>query len=186
MRSKLINCLYLLKVDRLFIQLSSLLAQVKAKRYGIKSNQKINFIAQGGFDFEIMGDIKKFKIHETSHLKSGTYIECSGGVEIGEYFHSGRGLTIFSSTHNWKNATAIPYDKRIFNAPVFIHNYVWVGANVTILPNVTIGEGAIIAAGSVVTKDVPALSIFGGNPANVIGKRDVDQFYNNKENRRFH
>jgi acetyltransferase-like isoleucine patch superfamily enzyme len=52
--------------------------------------------------------------------------------------------------------------------PVKIGNGVWIGANVTILPGVTVGENAVIAAGAVVTKDVPANSIVGGNPARVI------------------
>ena len=62
MKNMLVNFLYILKVDWIWNHIRSLLAQAKAKRYGVKSNQKINFIAQGGFDFEIMGDIKKFKI----------------------------------------------------------------------------------------------------------------------------
>ena len=54
--------------------------------------------------------------------------------------------------------------------PIRIENKVWLGANVTILPGVTIGEGAIVAAGAVVTKDVAARTIVGGVPAKVIKK----------------
>lgn len=54
------------------------------------------------------------------------------------------------------------------NAPVIIKNSVWIGVNSVILKGVTIGEGAIVGAGSVVTKDVPAWTIVGGNPAKVI------------------
>jgi acetyltransferase-like isoleucine patch superfamily enzyme len=54
---------------------------------------------------------------------------------------------------------------------VTINDYVWIGSRVTILPGVTIGKGAIIAAGSIVTKDVDSLSIVGGVPAKKIGKR---------------
>lgn len=52
--------------------------------------------------------------------------------------------------------------------PVRIGDHVWVGANVLILPGVTIGDGSVIAAGSVVTSDVPANSLVGGNPARVL------------------
>jgi len=54
---------------------------------------------------------------------------------------------------------------RVSTAPVIIHNNVWIGFNSIILKGVTINEGAIIAAGSVVTKDVPAFVVVGGNPA---------------------
>ena len=58
-------------------------------------------------------------------------------------------------------------------APIKIGNHVWIGVNCTILKGVTIGDGAIIAAGSVVTKDVPAHSLVGGVPAKVI-RTDVE------------
>lgn len=54
-------------------------------------------------------------------------------------------------------------------APIQIGNNVFIGCNVTILPNVQIGNNVIIAAGSIVTKDVPDNSVVGGNPAKVIG-----------------
>ena len=52
--------------------------------------------------------------------------------------------------------------------PVKIEDDVWIGGNATIVPGVTIGEGAVVAAGSVVTKDVPPKTLVGGNPAKVI------------------
>ena len=56
----------------------------------------------------------------------------------------------------------------IMNMPIVIEDHVWVGMNVMILKGVTIGEGAIIAAGSVVIKDIPENCIAGGNPCRVI------------------
>ncbi len=58
-------------------------------------------------------------------------------------------------------------EKEVF-APVTIGNHVWIGCKATILKGVTIGEGAVIAAGSVVTKDVPARALVGGNPARIL------------------
>jgi acetyltransferase-like isoleucine patch superfamily enzyme len=54
---------------------------------------------------------------------------------------------------------------------VIVEDYVWVASRVTILPGVTIGKGAVVAAGSIVTKDVPPMSIVGGVPAKIIGQR---------------
>ena len=65
---------------------------------------------------------------------------------------------IFTSGHQHKKVT--------------IENDVWIGANCLILPGVTIGEGAVVAGGSVVTKDVPAYAIVGGTPAKIIRMRD--------------
>jgi len=56
-------------------------------------------------------------------------------------------------------------------APVTIGDYVFLGSNVVVLPGVTIGEGAVVAAGSVIAKDVPPYAIVAGNPAQVVGER---------------
>lgn len=56
------------------------------------------------------------------------------------------------------------------SAPVKICNKVWIGFNAIILKGVTIGEGAIVAAGAVVTKDVPAWTVVAGNPATIVKK----------------
>jgi len=71
-------------------------------------------------------------------------------------------------------------------APVSIGDFVWIGVNVTVLPGVTIGEGAIVAAGAVVTRDVPALAVVAGVPARVIGQRDAAHFEAALQERRFY
>ncbi|NVO02172.1 MAG: hypothetical protein HXX09_05670 [Bacteroidetes bacterium] len=58
--------------------------------------------------------------------------------------------------------------ENIITAPIIINDFVWINFNAIILKGVTIGEGAIIAAGAVVTKDVPPFTLVGGNPARVI------------------
>lgn len=169
----IIKILILIKIDIIQAKLGKVFFVLKLKRLENNYNCKINFIPQGNYDLEITGRPGKFKIHHTSHLKSMTFIECTGGVEIGRYFHTGRGLTIFSANHNWEKATKIPYDEKIINKPVIIEDFVWVGANVTILPGVVIEEGAIIAGGSIVTKRVKKGSVVGGNPAKLIKMRDM-------------
>jgi acetyltransferase-like isoleucine patch superfamily enzyme len=169
----LVTIIYYLKIDKVLMVLLGAIAQAKAKRYGKLSQQKIKFVPQGGHDFEIIGNIKNFKIHETSHLKSGTYLECSGGIQIGSYFHCGRGLTIFSTNHNWRSEKYLPYDSESIIKPVLIGDGVWVGANVTILPGVTIADAAVIAAGSVIVHDVEFGCVVGGNPAKVIARRNT-------------
>lgn len=146
--------------------------------------QHINFVKQGEFEVNIVGPKNNFKIDRTSHLKSGAFIDCSGGVYIGKYFHTGKNLTIYSSNHNY-NSTKIPYDEDSILKEVIIENYVWCGANVTILPGVTLSEGMVVGAGSVVTKKWPKGSVIAGNPAKPIGMRNIDLFEQNKQNEKF-
>ena len=67
-------------------------------------------------------------------------------------------------------------------APIEVGNNVFIGCNVTILPNIKIGNNVIVAAGSVVTKDVPSNSVVGGNPAKVISTFDEYVSTRKKEN----
>ena len=85
-----------------------------------------------------------------------------GGIYLGDRVQIGPHVTIVTDNHDFANRSVLRCKS------VKIGNGVWIGANVTILPGVTVGENAVIAAGAVVTKDVPANSIVGGNPAKVI------------------
>ena len=73
------------------------------------------------------------------------------------------GSTDFDTLHE------VSVNRKLYTkGPVIIGNNVWIGDKATILGGVTIGDGAVIAANAVVTKDVPAYSVVGGNPARVI------------------
>lgn len=148
------------------------------------SKCKINYVPQGEGGIQI-SHAENFKIASTSHLKSDTFIEAWGGVTIGNYFHVGRGLTIFSSNHIYNGAHYIPYDKESLLKPVVIEDFVWCGSNVTICPGVIIKEGAVVGAGAVVTKDVPCGAVVGGNPAVVIKYRNMEVFQRLKSERKF-
>lgn len=80
----------------------------------------------------------------------------------------------------------IPYDDTVITKNVDIKECVWFGDDVLIVGNVTIGEGAIIGARSVVTKDVPPLAIVGGNPAKVLKYRDKEHYYKLKAESKYH
>lgn len=104
-------------------------------------------------------------------LATGVLITTDGGVSIGDRTLVGYGTKILSSNHNVPKLPNRIFDSGHTKAPVVIENDVWLGANCIILPGVTIGEGAIIAAGSVVTKNVPANVFVGGIPAKIIKER---------------
>lgn len=98
-----------------------------------------------------------------------TIIDVSADVTIGNTVAIGPRCIIYTHDHDYKEqGTAAPWKGKPVTKPVTIQNGAWIGSNVTILPGVTIGEKAIIAAGSVVTKDIPANSLYGGIPAKQI------------------
>lgn len=104
-------------------------------------------------------------------LAWGVIITTSGGVKIGDRTLIGYRTIISSANHIIPNKRGRIFDSGHDKKEVVIKNDVWVGANCTIVAGVTIGEGAIVAAGSVVTKDVEAFSIVGGVPAKLIKER---------------
>jgi len=79
-------------------------------------------------------------------------------------------------SHDYDHDNRIPYGSKHTEKQVVIDDYVWLGDDVTISGNVHIEEGAIVAIGSVVVKDVPRCAIVGGNPAKIIKYRDIDHF----------
>nr|WP_318432660.1 acyltransferase [Photobacterium leiognathi] len=109
-------------------------------------------------------------ISENCHF-NGLRVLGQGSVIIEENFHSGAGCEIITDVHNY-NGVALPYDDTYIVKNVHIEKNVWLGRHVIILGGVTIGEGAIIQAGSVVTKSIPKLAIAGGHPACVFSYRD--------------
>ena len=89
-----------------------------------------------------------------------------GGITIGNDVFIGPKVNLITINHdpNPENRSAT------YGRPILIEDKVWIGINSTILPGVRIGYGAIVGAGSVVTKDVPAMTVVAGNPARVVRK----------------
>lgn len=107
-------------------------------------------------------------------------------MKIGDYFHSGENCKIMLGSHDYDSGEAIPYGSSYVMKFVEIGDFVWLGSDVTISGNVKVGEGAIVAIGSVVVKDVPPYAIVGGNPAKVIKYRDIEHFMKLKMEKKFH
>lgn len=114
---------------------------------------------------------RNLTIGDEVDLAKDVIITSSGGVFIGDRTLIGYRTQIFSANHEIPPiGQKIPISGNVL-APVRIDKDVWIGANCIITPGVTVGEGAIIAAGSVVTKDVSPNSIVGGVPAKLIKMR---------------
>lgn len=119
------------------------------------------------------------KIKSSITIGKGTYIgennnlrAADGIIEIGDNSFISQGVTIVTSNHGMSRSMPISeqgwFSKK---SKIVISDDVWVGANSVILPDVTIGKGAVIAAGSIVTKDVPEYAIVAGNPARILKYR---------------
>jgi acetyltransferase-like isoleucine patch superfamily enzyme len=95
----------------------------------------------------------------------------------------GPNVIIHTANHNYAdNIKSIPYDRKLIKKSVIIEENNWIGDRVIILPGVRIGEGCIIAAGSVVTKSFQSFSIIGGNPAKLIRQRqNIEDYMENKK-----
>lgn len=101
-----------------------------------------------------------------------THITCATKVVIGDGVLTGRFVLITDNAHgaSLEKESDIPPSARAISSkgPVLIGKNVWIGDKATILPGVTVGESAIVAANAVVTKNVPAYAVVGGNPAKIL------------------
>lgn len=112
----------------------------------------------------------------------GTVIsQVTSQITIGSFSSIGQNVIIQDSSHRLDKISTYFMNRNIFGGniskdvfskgPITLGEDVWVGSNAVILPNVTIGRGAVIGAGSIVTKNVPKYAIAVGNPAKVVGQR---------------
>lgn len=120
-------------------------------------------------------------IGENCCFGAWNHITATNYIKIGNNLLTGKWVTITDNSHGETDydTLQIPPLMRIVTSkgPVVIGNNVWIGDKATILPGVTIGDGAVVAANAVVTKDVPAYCVVGGNPAKIIKHAKIDQSY---------
>ena len=107
---------------------------------------------------------KNIKIGKNVFINSGCHFQDQGGITIGNDVLIGHNVVLATINHD----LAPSQNRKNHYAPVTISNNVWIGSNATILPGVTIGEWAVVAAGAVVTKNVEPYTVVGGNPAKLI------------------
>ena len=111
-------------------------------------------------------------VGNNSIIGNDAMLDARNGITIGDNVSLSMGVWIWTMEHDPQD----PHYKAK-GGPVVIEDYAWVSCRVVILPNITIGKGAVVAAGAVVTKDVPPYAIVGGVPAKIIGERTKDLRY---------
>lgn len=116
----------------------------------------------------------QLKIGEHTVINRNCRLDARGGLTIGANVSISPECYLISASHD-------PHSPS-FGGPskptaVSIHDYAWLGVRALVLPGVTIGRGAVVGAGAVVSRDVPAMAIVAGNPARVIGQRKAEPHY---------
>lgn len=126
----------------------------------------------------VLGNADNIILGDDVYIGEGTRIYAQGNVTIKNGSILADTVDIRTANHYYDGVdlNMIPFDEKVMISPVTIEENVWVASHVLILPGITIGEGAVVAAGSVVTKDVPPLAVVAGNPARVIKYRNKKRY----------
>lgn len=155
----------------------------------IPSHRFRNFYYRKAMNFH-MGDFSSIHMHtvfdcaknlvigRNTVINAKCRLDNRGGIVIGENVSISQEVLILTADHD---VAAADFAGR--SLPVHIEDYVWIGTRAVILPGVTIGKGALIAAGAVVTKDVIPYAVVAGVPAKLIKMRRTDLTYDTKYRR---
>ncbi|WP_088331580.1 acyltransferase [Lacimicrobium sp. SS2-24] len=120
-----------------------------------------------------IGNPRSLRIGDFSGI--GTNCRVANDTIIGRYVMMGPDVVIFSKGHYYSDTTKpMMFQGTTEACPVVIDDDVWIGQRVMIMPGVKVGQGAILAAGAIVTKDVPEYAIMAGNPAKQVKSRQND------------
>lgn len=136
-----------------------------AKLTNTELNETLNVIPPFNTDFG-----KNIHIGQRVFINSGCKMQDQGGIYIGNDVLIGHNACLLTLNHEMDPENRADMHPK----PIHIEDKAWLGSNVTVLPGVTIGEGAIVAAGAVVTKDVESNTIVGGVPAKIIKRISDD------------
>ena len=116
---------------------------------------------------------KNITIGKDVFINSGCHFQDQGGIEIGDGALIGHNVVLATINHDLNPKE----NRKNHYAAIKIGAHVWIGSNATILPGVTIGDYAVVAAGAVVTREVPAMTVVGGVPARVLKTIQEEECY---------
>jgi putative colanic acid biosynthesis acetyltransferase WcaF len=109
-----------------------------------------------------------FDVGDHTWLGEDLWVDNLAQVTIGSHCCISQGVYLCTGNHDWSAP-----DMRLFRRPIRCERGSWVGARSVVCPGVTLGAGAIAAAGSVITRDIPAMEVHAGNPAGFVRRREL-------------
>ena len=112
---------------------------------------------------------EQMSIGENVFINHGLTCMAAGGITIEDGVMIGPEAALLTANHDFDDLLILKCK------PILIKKKAWIGARAVILPGVTVGEGAVVASGAIVTKDVPPRTVVGGNPAKVIKYLDKEE-----------
>ena len=131
----------------------------------------------------VLGDMEinstaNFVVGNHVKINAGGYFSGEGGLTIGDYVLIGPNVCILSAGHEYTDMERFIVEQPLTYGRIQIERDVWIGASSVILPGVKIGQGAVIGAGSVISKNVPPNAVVVGNPGRIIKYRNKPESSN--------
>lgn len=120
---------------------------------------------------ELNGKASNLKMGRECVIGNRVHLALHARIELGNNVVINDGCILLTASHDVND----PEWKHV-KAPIIIEDYAWIATNAIILPGVTIGCGAVVGAGAVITKNVPPYSIVAGNPARIVKERSIREF----------
>ena len=146
--------------------IAKMIRQISGQLILCKCGKNVNIYPKAKFSSQV-------ELGDNSDI--GLYARLNGKVVIGNDVIIGPELLVYTQNHNIsKTDLAIKYQGVTEQEPVYIGDGCWICARAIILPGVRIGKGVVVAAGAVVTKDVPDYSVVAGNPARIVKRRESE------------
>lgn len=137
------------------------------RMFGVKIHKSSSIHWRAEFYFP-----QQVRIGRYTTIGDSVFLDGREGIFIGDNVNIGSHVTIYTREHDVNSSTFAEV-----GGPVYLEDFCWVASHAIILPGVLIGKGAVVAAGSVVTKNVKPYSIVAGVPARVIGRRPKNLNY---------
>lgn len=123
-------------------------------------------------ELDLNGSARKLTVGERSFVGENVHLALHERIVIGSKVVINSNVQLLTASHDTMHPAWLMFAK-----PIFINDFAWIAYNAIILPGVTVGEGAVVGAGAVVVKDVPAYAVVAGNPSKVVGQRCRDLAY---------